>query len=125
MRTFNFRKGDFVLVRNVQPGGHKLRFSWREPKRITRVRSDWVYEVQNLFTRKLEVVHARRLNLYRAEMDEKEVFPSLLTESEQLESNYQIAKRLRDIREVSGTIQIQIEWYGLPDQVDWTWEPLQ
>ena len=60
-----FVHGDFFLVRQAQPGRHKLQFVWRGPRRISSVRSDWMFEVENLITNKKEVVHARRLHTYR------------------------------------------------------------
>lgn len=120
----NFVEGDFVLVRRAQPGVHKVRFVWRGPRRVTQVRSEWVYEVQNLITDKREIVHARRLHLYRADMDGKEVLPTLLKVAEHSERSYQIADCIRDIREVDGQLQVEVEWEGLPDEKDRTWEPL-
>ena len=124
VHNINFSKGDFVLVRHTQPGGHKLSFLWRGPRRITDARSDWVYEVQNLITRKREVVHARRMHLYRPDMDGRNVSPALLKLAEHSEACYQIAEDIRGIREVGGELQVCVEWAGLPDRSDWTWEPL-
>jgi len=120
-----FVEGDFVLVRRAQPGGHKLQFVWRGPRRVVGVKSDWVYVVENLISEKKEVVHARRLHLYRVDMDGKEVSPSLRKTAEHSEMSYQILQELRNIREVDGELQVEVEWEGLPDRDDWTWEPLQ
>ena len=112
-------------MRRAQPGGYKLRFVWTGPRRITNVRSDWVFEVENILSGKKEVVHARRLILYRADMDGKEVLPALLKAAEHSEISYQIVERLNGIRAINGVLQIHVEWEGLPDRDDWTWEPLQ
>lgn len=85
LRRANFSKGDFVLVRRAQPGGQKLKFVWRGPRRITEALTEWVYEVQNNITDKREVVHARRLHLYRTDMDGQEVLPALLRAAEHSE----------------------------------------
>lgn len=83
-----------------------------------------MYEVQYLITNKREVIHARRLYLYRADMDGQDVHSELLKVADHSEANYQIIQALRDIREVDGELQIYIEWKGLPDEVDWNWEGL-
>lgn len=88
VRAARFLPGDFVLVRRAQPGEHKLRFIWQGPRRITQVRSEWLYEVQNLITAKCGLVYARRSHLYRPSIDEKDVLPSLLKAAEHSESNY-------------------------------------
>jgi len=38
---------------------------------------------------------------------------------------YQDAQELRAIRKNNSQIEIQVEWEGLTDNVDLTWEPLQ
>jgi len=58
-------------------------------------------------------------------MDGKEVCPSLRKTAEHSEMSYQILQELRNIREVDGELQVEVEWEGLPDRDDWTWEPLQ
>lgn len=60
-------------MRRAQAGGHKLQFVWQGPRRIAQVKSDWVYEVENIIIVKKILVHARRLNLYRQDMDGKEI----------------------------------------------------
>ena len=119
-----FREGDWVLVRKLTPGGHKLRFLWRGPRRIVAVRSDWVYEVENIIDGKREIVHARRMHLYRADMDGAHATESLKQTAAHLESKYQIAEGIKDIRNENSTIKILIQWEGLPDDMDWTWEPV-
>ena len=46
-----------------------LQFFLRGPRRITDRKSEWVYEDEDLVSGKHEVVHVRRLHLYRADMD--------------------------------------------------------
>ena len=84
----NFGRGDFVLVRRAQHKGHKLQFVWRGPHRITAVKSAWVYEVEDLLKKKRETVHARRLILYRAGLEDAEVEPILLRYAEHSETIY-------------------------------------
>lgn len=73
VRVANFVIGDFVLVRRAADKGHKLQFKWLVPGIIVAVKAELVYEVVNIFTVKLEVVHARRLQNYRSVMDGKTV----------------------------------------------------
>lgn len=121
----NFTVGDFVLVRRAAPTGHKLSFKWIGPRRVSSVKSEPVFEVEDLLKRKMEVVHARRLLLYRADMDGKEVNPQLVQAAEHTETSYQDARALRGIRRAEELIEICVEWEGLPDVVDLTWEPLK
>lgn len=39
--------------------------------------------------------------------------------------DYQVIERIRDITEEGGDLSIRIEWDGLPDMADWTWEPFK
>ena len=120
----SFDVGDYVLVRRTKPGGHKLQFAWQGPRRVVSVKSPWVYEVCDLIHGKKETVHAKRLIIYRGDMDGKELDESLLQAAAHLEANYQTVEKMRGIRRRNGSIEIEVEWEGLPDASDFTWEPL-
>lgn len=124
VKPVNFGKGDFVLVRRAQKKGHKLAFRWRGPRRVVDVRGDLVFEVESLVDKARENVHARRLLLYRADLDGASVDESLIDYAEHTESSYETAVSLKDIRDIGDDINVRVEWDGLPDEQDWTWEPL-
>ena len=119
----NFHEGDFVLVRKAQISkGHKLQFLWMGPKRVVRTVSKWVFEVEGLIDQKRELVHARRLLWYRADRENKELSSDLLAHVSHSEASYQTVEALLDIRKVEDVLEVLVEWQGLPDQVDRTWE---
>lgn len=74
--------------------------------------------------KKTERVHAARLIKYRAQHDGTTVSEELLEQAEHLEANYEIVDELIDIGEASDGIFVQVQWYGLPDKCDWTWNEL-
>lgn len=121
----HFEVGDFFLVRRAQKKGHKLHFVWRGPRRVMAVRSDWIFKVEDLPQGKKETVHCRRLVRYRCGLDGKDVDPILLRFAEQSETTYQDASALKDIREEKEGLQLLVEWEGLPDVFDLTWEPIE
>ncbi len=125
IKTIDFSPGDFVLVRRALSSGHKLQFTWRGPRRVTSAKSNWVFEVEDLLSGKRELVHAQRLRLYRSDMEGKEVAPGLLRAAEHTEATYQTARKLCGIRKNKGEVEVQVEWEGLPDTSDRTWEPLE
>lgn len=124
IQPVNFHVGDFVLVRRATNKGHKLQFKWIGPRRIIRVNSDLVFEVEDLITQKRETVHARRLILYRSDLDGSTLHPELLKTVKHLEATYQDALRVCGIRLHDGIFDVHVEWDGLPDEIDYTWEPL-
>lgn len=65
---------------------------------MTQVRSNWVDKVEKLVTANREIVYARHLQLYRADMDGREFSQALLEAVEHSEARYQILKTLKDIR---------------------------
>lgn len=70
------------------------------------------------------MVHSSRLHLHRADM-EGEIFPHLVKKgAENSITNYQVFECFKDIRKSNGVIRIQIEWKGLPDEIDRTWGAL-
>lgn len=120
--SFNAEVGEFVLIREMKPGRHKLSFHWFGPRRVIEVRSPSTYLVQNLSDNSQEVVHCRRMIRYRASLDSTEVDPRLLEAARPSETTYQIAKRILDPQEKNGVIRLRVEWEGLPDECDYTWE---
>lgn len=70
-------------------------------------------------------MHCRRLIRYRCGLEGKDVDPILLRFAEHSETTYQDASALTDIREEKEGLQLQVEWEGLPDAVDLTWEPIE
>eukprot|EP00171_Calliarthron_tuberculosum_P004595 IDg4595t1 len=69
VQPVNFGRGDFVLVRRAVDRGHKLSYRWTGPRRVLTEVSPLVFEVEDLLTKRVERAHARRLMLYRADMD--------------------------------------------------------
>ena len=80
--------------------------------------------MENIITKETETVHARRLLLYRADLDGKVPDDELLKYAEHSETTYQDVAVLRDLRETARGFEVQVEWDGLPDVPDLTWEPL-
>lgn len=121
-----FTVGDFVLVRRTRKKGHKMSFRWMGPRRITRIISELVYEVENLITHAVEQVHAVRLNIYGAKEEGTTVSAEFLQHAENSEAKYEMVEKLLDIsKDGNGEICVQAQWLGLPDKCDWTWQPVQ
>lgn len=114
VQATNSSGGDFALMRTKGTIVHKLKFKWRRLRGITKLVSDLVYEVENLITKKMETVHARRLKFYMADLDEKEVSPSLTAAAEHLETQSQTAHAMQDIRQnsIMGRLEVAVEWAG-------------
>ena len=73
----------------------------------------------------MKIVNARRLCLYRPDMDDKKVDEGLLNAAPHAEVAYRDARELRCIWTRIGQREIEIELDGHPDSEDRTWEPLQ
>ena len=121
----NIELGDFVLVRRAQKKGHKLRFVWTGPRRVVKALSRLVFEVESLANKKLETVHSRRLMKYRSQMDGAEVSPQLLAHATHSETTYQDIDEIQDIKSEKNSFVVLVKWQGLPDELDYTWEPIQ
>jgi hypothetical protein len=58
--------GDYVLVAEHRKSGvSKLQVSWKGPRRVASVESDYVFVVENLLTKELKAAHATRLRFYK------------------------------------------------------------
>lgn len=123
IQKVNFVDGDFVLVRSATSPPHKLAFMWQGPRRIVETKSELVFIVEDIVSGKREVVHAARIILYRDDLRGKEVSDELRAAAEHSCANYQMASAIHDIRSGQSGYELQVEWDGLPDSVDFTWEP--
>lgn len=83
-----------------------------------------VYTVENILTSKREKAHVRRMLLYRADLDGATVEPRLLRASEHNDVLIEVVHAIHGIKEVAGDLQVQLEWSGLPDPAEYTWEPI-
>ena len=125
VQPVNFARGDFVLVRRAVDHGHKLNYRWVGPRRVLAEISPLVFETEDMVTGQVERAHARRLLFYRPDLDGAKVDSRLLASAEHSTMVYQVALAIRAIRERDGEIELNVEWDGLPDSVDMTWEPLE
>lgn len=121
----NFQMGDFVLVRSVRDARHKLAFKWQGPRRIVSVVNSLVYDVERLDTKERERVHACRMHFYKHALVGKDVSPELLSHARHTEAHYESIESLVNIKKVDDGYFIQVHWEGLPDEDDFTWEPLK
>ena len=53
-----------LVAKRVSAKVRKMQVRWKGPKRISRVASDFVFEVQDLIDQSHALVHANRLKLY-------------------------------------------------------------
>ena len=62
-----FNLGDYVLWSTVDKElqAEKLQLVWRDPYRIVESKSEFVFEIEHLVTKKTHVIHASRLKFYR------------------------------------------------------------
>lgn len=118
----SFSVGDFVLVRQASDRGHKLRFKWFGPCRVTAIHGPLVYSVTTLSDSKTDRVHAARLLKYDDALQGKEVPQAMLDLADKTESRYEVIDRIVDIGEDKDGIWFRVIWDGLPDQRDWTWQ---
>ena len=122
-RTFEAR--DFVLIRRVQDKSHKLTLKWQGPQRFTKIINPLVYEVASLVSKKSENVHAARIILYRSDLDGKVVSKELVPNVLHTETHYEDIHALRELKKNGSEYLVRVEWEGLPDQIDHTWESIK
>ena len=124
VRAVNFDIGDFVLVaKREQNDGHKVRVTWRGPRRVTRAVSDLIFECEDLLSGESALFHANRLKFFA---DEKlDVTEELLATMDNNDPHFQKVEELLGLRfnEARGEYEVQVRWVGF-DFEDPTWEPL-
>jgi hypothetical protein len=119
----NFIVGDYVLVSISNKARQKLKIRWNGPRRIKQVLSDWVYEIEDLITKKLEKVHASRLKFF-SEKD-LEINADIKNQIAHNEENF-IIEEIRDLRlnKEFNKYELLIKWKHFIEEEN-TWEFLE
>ncbi len=120
----SFEVGDFVLVRRANTRGHKLRFQWHGPCRVTSVHGSLVYGITPLRGGKSERVHCARLLKYRDSLQGKPVSKKMLDLAETTEARYEVVHKILNVGQAPDGLFFQVQWEGLPDKRDYTWQPI-
>ncbi len=119
----SFAVDDFVHIRRATDRGHKLRFRWFGPCRITSVHGQLVYGITPLRGGKTERVQCARLLKYRDSLLGKQIPQDMLDLAEGTESRYEVIEKIVDLGQDHDGLFLQIQWEGLPDKRDYTWQP--
>lgn len=117
----NFSEGDYVLVaRNIFFEGEKLCLHWRGPRRIIKALSDYLFDVEDLRSGKIDSIHGSRLKYYSdSSLDEKVITSHVLSS----ETRMPVARLMKLVKD-KDKLKVQVRWKGLSPQDD-TLEPLQ
>ena len=120
----NFHVGDFVMYATRYKGAQKRsRPKWTGPYRVTRVVSEWDYEIEHLVNGQKSNAHSTRLDFYAdASMDVDAELRSQISHDES-QMKYKV-ERIMNHRKKGDIWELQVHWRGFdPDEA--TWEPLQ
>lgn len=117
--------GDFVLVRRANDRGHKLRFRWFGPCAIAKVFSSHVYGVTPLVGGKMERVNCARLMKYRDSLNGADIPKEMIELAERTDSRYEVVEKIVDVGEAPDGLFFQVQWEGLPDERDYTWQAIE
>lgn len=124
VRETKYVVSDFVLVAVPEKNRrHKLMAKWRGPRRVVRVESDSIYEVENILTFKRAVVHHSRLMHYSDAA--LEITVELEAAVEHMDHEVFTVKKFTDLRynPDSAEYEVLTEWKGYA-ACDTTWEPM-
>ena len=116
----NFDLGDFVLVaRSEFSKGQKLALRWCGPRRVVGIRSNHIYQVEDMRNGSVSEVHASRLKFHcDNELDTVSIMPFVISSETGME-----VQRLMKLVQEEGQLKVHVRWKGLPNSED-TLEPL-
>ena len=101
--------GDFVLVRRSNDRGHKLRFKWYGPCRITAIYSPLVYGVTSLLGSKTERVHCARLIKYRDSFLAEPAPDAMLHFAATTEAHFEIVESITGVGEAPDGLLFRVQ----------------
>ena len=123
IRAVSFTIGDLVLVSTEALSGRrsKIQLNWVGPYVVTRIESDYVYEVKGMDD-KTFLCHVQRMKFYdsiTSVLTQEEVMWQFIHDRSQFE-----VLNITDARwnDDNGKFELQIEWKGLEKP---TWEPVE
>ncbi len=104
-------------------GRSKLQVVWKGPMRIVRTKSSWVFEVEDLVTKKLLEIHVSRLRFYADKM--LNVTEDMLSQVAHSQEGHEVEKFLA-VRHAKSAARfdVRIKWRGLEDSES-SWEPVE
>jgi hypothetical protein len=123
VRSSNFQVGDYVLVAEHRKSGvSKLQVTWKGPRRVASVESDYVFVIENLLLKELKAAHASRLRFYKG----KELFVTaeLAQAAEHNDHHLYAVSKILDARynEQEMFHKLLVAWRGFPVG-EAIWEP--
>jgi Chromo (CHRromatin Organisation MOdifier) domain len=123
VRSPNFQMGDYVLVAEHRKSGvSKLQVTWKGPRRVASVESDYVLVVENLLTKELKAAHVTRLRFCKDK--ELNVTAELARAAEHNDHQLYVVSKILDARynEQEMFHELLVAWRGFPVEKT-TWEP--
>ena len=119
----NLDVGDFVLIAKREfLKGEKLTLRWRGPRRVVRVLSEFLFEVEDIRDGTITTVHSSRIRLYQDSKLNKT--DDLVEHVAHTEEGF-VVDKLQDLRyvEEEKRYDVNVVWKGF-EMEDSTWEPL-
>ena len=88
----------------------KLALRWRGPRRVIKVRSEFVYQVEDLPNGALEDIHDTHLKFYR---DSSRNIDAIMSHDLSSESGMIVSRLMRLVESEDGLLVV-VRWKGLP-----------
>ena len=114
VKPCNFESGDYVLRARVQRHIKKLTIRWFGPMRFRRCLSDYLFELEDLLTGTMTVVHGSRVRFFRN--SSFQVTEEVLDYLQFQQGHLAAVDRLLDVREHRGNMEILVEYRGFSDE---------
>lgn len=119
VRPANFEVGDYVL-KGVMTKDRvkKLSLRWGGPYKVTECRSEYIFVIEDMLTKKKEEAHGRRLKFFRN--SSYEVKDELMEHLQYQSGELLLVERIDDVRRADDGVELLVKWRGFSDdESDW------
>ena len=115
VREINFGLGDFVLKANTtRYMKNELSIRWMGPLRVTKVLSNFLFEVEDLLSNEKYISHGTKLKMFRNK--DWTASEDIVEHLKYQQGEYCVIDELVDIRTDKGEAQVLVRWTGFDDE---------
>lgn len=122
--SVNFEIGSFVMIRTHARRNHKVEPIWREAMRVVSSKTDLLFIVKDIASRKQQAAYAQRMLHYSSIAFGYIALHELKKQATHYDAEYYLVKNICGACKGKGGFEMTFSWLGYKEEQKETWVPL-